>query len=122
MGKLKSYDLVDIQDYRGEVYLKPEADKVIADKDKEISKLKEQSSCTFGDDCLRVRQGARELLRQKYKRCLAMVRCCMADNHTLSQVTLNEITNHLQWLFNVNFFVKWAARWSKIADKFKEAK
>lgn len=56
----------------------------------------------------------------KYKRCLAMVRCCMADNHTLSQVTLNEITNHLQWLFNVNFFVKWAARWSKIADKFKE--
>ena len=56
----------------------------------------------------------------KYKRCLAMVRCCMADNHTLSQVTLNETTNHLQWLFNENFFVKWAARWSKIADKFKE--
>ena len=64
----------------------------------------------------------KELRHSNYKRCLAMVRCCMADNHTLSQVTLNEITNHLQWLFNENFFVKWAARWSKIADKFKEAK
>ncbi len=30
MSELKSYDLVDIQDYRGEVYLKSEADKVIA--------------------------------------------------------------------------------------------
>lgn len=64
----------------------------------------------------------KELKHNKYKRCLAMVRCCMADNHTLGQVTLNERTNHLQWLFNENFFVKWAARWSKIADKFKEAK
>ena len=30
MSELKSYDLVDIQDYRGEVYIKSEADKVIA--------------------------------------------------------------------------------------------
>ena len=29
MSELKSYDLVDIQDYRGEVYRKSEADKVI---------------------------------------------------------------------------------------------
>lgn len=29
MSELKSYDLVDIQDYRGEVYLKSEADKLI---------------------------------------------------------------------------------------------
>lgn len=29
MSELKSYDLVDIQDYRGEVYLKTEADKLI---------------------------------------------------------------------------------------------
>ena len=64
----------------------------------------------------------KELRHHKYKRCLGMVRCCMVDNHTLGQVTLNERTNHLQWLFNENFFVKWAARWSKIADKFKEAK
>ena len=31
MIELKSYDLVDIQDYRGEVYIKSDADKVIAE-------------------------------------------------------------------------------------------
>ncbi len=31
MSELKSYDLVDIQDYRGEVYLKSEADAVITE-------------------------------------------------------------------------------------------
>lgn len=40
MSELKSYDLVDIQDYRGEVYLKSEVDKVIAEKDAENSGLK----------------------------------------------------------------------------------
>lgn len=30
MSELKAHDLVDIQDYRGEVYFKSEADKVIA--------------------------------------------------------------------------------------------
>lgn len=29
MSELKSHDLVDIQDYRGEVYIESEADKVI---------------------------------------------------------------------------------------------
>lgn len=42
MSELKAYDLVDIQDYRGEVYIKYEAGKVIAEKDKEIAKLKEE--------------------------------------------------------------------------------
>ena len=40
MSELKSHDLVDIQDYRGEVYLKSEADAIIAEKDEEISALK----------------------------------------------------------------------------------
>lgn len=45
-----------------ECYLKDEADKVIAKLENENERLKKQSSCTFSDDCLRVRQ-----LRADYK-------------------------------------------------------
>ena len=38
--------------------------------DKEIDRLKKQSSCKFGDDCLRVRQAERELRHNKYKQCI----------------------------------------------------
>ena len=107
-----------------QVYLKSEADKVIAKlKEKHKTDVKELL-CLIRDKDNNFNRAfdseEKELRHQKYKRCLTMVRCCMENNHTLSQVTLNEITNHLQWLFNVNFFVKWAARWSKIAEQFKE--
>ena len=47
MSELKAHDLVDIQDYRGEVYLKSEVDKVIAEKDKEIERLKRENEMTL---------------------------------------------------------------------------
>ena len=43
MSELKAHDLVDIQDYRGEVYLKSKADAIIAEKDAEIARLKDRS-------------------------------------------------------------------------------
>ena len=72
--ELKAHDLVDIQDYRGEVYLKSEVDKVIALlKDKAtynecayILKSEElANTCIFYEE---------ELRHQKYKRCLTMAR------------------------------------------------
>ena len=44
------------------VYHADEADKVIAKLENENERLKKQSSCTFSDDCLRVR-----LLKADYK-------------------------------------------------------
>lgn len=53
-------------------YHKSDVDKVIAEKDKEVTelktdneRLKKQSSCTFSDDCLRVRQLKAEAERLK---------------------------------------------------------
>ena len=43
-------------------YLKSDADKVIAELKNENERLKKEASCTFSDDCLRVRQ-----LRADYK-------------------------------------------------------
>ena len=48
MSELKSYDLVDIQDYRGEVYLKSEADKVIAELNAEKLALKQRVNVLEG--------------------------------------------------------------------------
>lgn len=76
MSELKAYTADDIQELDDErleasesgkidctrVYLKSEADKVIAKLENENERLKKQSSCTFSDDCLRVRQ-----LRADYK-------------------------------------------------------
>lgn len=40
--ELKAHDLVDIQDYRGEVYLKSEVDAVLSEKDAAIAELKNE--------------------------------------------------------------------------------
>ena len=98
----------NLRDHCTTCHVKEQEDDVVADLKRKLESV--------------IAEKDKELRHHKYKRCLRMVRCCMVDNHTLGQVTLNERTNHLQWLFNENFFVKWAARWSKIADKFKEAK
>ena len=63
MSELKAYKMVDekyctdcVCVIPSEVYLKYEADKVIAELKNENERLKKEASCTFSDDCLRVRQ------------------------------------------------------------------
>lgn len=45
--ELKSHDLVDIQDYRGEVYLKPDVDKYIANMKGDKKDEKERELCCY---------------------------------------------------------------------------
>lgn len=101
-----------------EVYLKAEADKVIAllsykaNYNEEAYKFKKQEladTCRFYED---------ELRHHKYKRCLAMARWCRGKlNMSLGWDPTDGCT--------ANFFLfyeKWQKRWLKIAEKFKEAK
>lgn len=104
MSELESHDLVDIQDYRGEVYIKSEADKVIANRDYEIEELKKsignllgmdieqvmkeviQKTLIYGDGFVPVEHAMKlvaelrhhkaELRHHKCKRCLAMAKEC----------------------------------------------
>lgn len=48
MSELKSYDLVDIQDYRGEVYRKSEADKVINELEADKLELRQRVNVLEG--------------------------------------------------------------------------
>ena len=79
MSELKSYDLVDIQDYRGEVYLKSEADKVIAEKDEEIARLK--------DKCLDVKDATHVLKAFKFYLC--QLTHCAYDERTAQWIIDN---------------------------------
>ena len=87
-------------------YLKSDADKVIAELKNENERLKKEASCTFFDDCLRLRQTKRKLCHQKYKRCLAMVE--MLEH--ICPITIRKA----KWKG------KWYKRWLELADKFKE--
>lgn len=115
MIELESHDLVDIQDYRGEVYLKSEADKYInllkdkanyneyayKNKSKELA-----DTCRFYED---------ELRHNKYKRCFAMAKLCESEAYIHEHGS--EYDEDL-----VAWFGKWYKRWLKLAEQFNEAK
>ena len=115
------------------VYLKSEADKVIAElKDKlrhypmmvallesdkkNISELKKV--CNDKDDCCL--HTLKENRHHKYKRCLAMAWWC--ENAILGWMGHKESYSSHQQYIKVMLFTKWNKRWLELAEKFKEAK
>ena len=107
------------------VYLKSEADKVIAEKDKEIQRL--ENLCeSYRIDCdnLAIREANaykdierdnKQLRHHKYKRCLAMAKWC--DTKGDWYYSLGESFRN-----RVDFYIKWRDKWLELAEKFKEAK
>jgi hypothetical protein len=98
MSEMKSYIGPHPTDHTlTEYYLKSEADKVIAELKK---------ACNDKDDwCLHT---LKENRHHKYKRCLAMARCC---NRMFSSTFGKE-----------RYWQKWNRRWLELAEKFKPNK
>lgn len=151
MSELKDYDIMDIEYMDDErlkksesgkiqvtrVYIKSEADKVIAEKDKEIYNIKYSrdewaKTCNQKDKEItelkehnanyrfdsnnmlhKIMKQDAELRHQKYKRCLAMARWCYASSEIERTF---DVDKYAKW------YMKWYYRWAKIADKFKEEK
>lgn len=80
-----------------QVYLKAEADKVIADKDK-------------------------QLRHHKYKRCEAMAERCETNVYNIRRKPLCDMDDHEGWQHDDEFWQRWHKRWLELAEKFKEAK
>ena len=96
-----------------EVYLKSEADKVIADLKK---------ACNDKDDwCLHT---LKELRHHKYKRCLAMADKCVDLCYKAKDLYRWAEDENLEHYYNhkIEFFARWHRRWLKIAEKYKEMK
>ena len=98
-----------------EVYLKSEADKVIAlltDKANYNDYAYKHKSEELADIC---RFYEDELRHQKFKRCLAMARLC----HERSLWWYSKGYGFEKY---DKFWEKWEKRWLEIAEQFKEAK
>ena len=100
-----------------QIYLKSEADKAIAEKDKEIAELK----ADYKEACGRLQtanlikdEQLASTRHHKFKRCLAMAKWCEAENYT--ECWYHENSERCKWT------EKWYKRWLELAEKFKEAK
>ena len=132
MNELKTYKMVDekyctdcVCVIPSEVYLKSEADKVIADLEESHKKDVEQLLIEIAERQKQVHDYAqglyviqakaeKEARHHKYKRCLAMAECCKRKRIDAANYRIPRET----W----EFYDKWHRRWFKIAEKFKEAK
>ena len=99
-----------------EVYIKSEADKVIAELEEshkmeveqlliEIVKLKEGAKNLILDNYLK----DKEIRRHKFKRCLAMAMWCECERIATTDYTIEK------W----EFYDKWHKRWLELAERFK---
>lgn len=113
MSELKAKHVVDVYDEysanptnEAQVYLKSEADKVIAELQKQVHDYAQ------GLYVIQARAD-KDARHQKYKRCLAMAKWC----DDAARLATWDANYHLCGWYN-----KWMRRWLKIAEQFKEAK
>jgi hypothetical protein len=109
------------------VYLKSEADKVIAEKDAEIVELKKQVHDYAQGLYVIQARADKDARHHKYKRCLAMARWCRESLRLMRtyEVTVdywNLEPGHDAEYFckKGDFYSKWRKRWLELAEKFKE--
>ena len=103
-----------------QVYLKSEVDKVLAEKDTEIAKLKVhrfvgadevRPVATIGNDFYIKSEADKVIAHNKYKRCLAMAKWCNDRWADIATPYCKSV-----------WYRKWELRWLELAEKFKEAK
>lgn len=106
-----TYD-TDGEDRAGVLYyLKSEADKVIAEKDKQIEELKKEKEYAIEHMAEVINGQERENRYQKNRRCLSMAKWC---DDAARLATWDNDFDLCRW------YNKWMQRWLKIAEQFKE--
>ena len=107
------------------VYRKSEADKVIAELEKEIDELQDKVTDLLLRDrnmALHFNNAVDNLVHNKYKRCLAMAKWSESEENRLEAISPIFDTDKEFWEYASDYWVKWRQRWLKIAEQFKEAK
>ena len=118
MSEMKAIQGV-INGQQFELYLKSEADKVIAEKDSEIARLNAirkvhvEAIESMGAGLL---QDDKEIRHQKYKRCLAMAKWC---DEVMMSCELRGYTVHRIWCNRHQWAMRWKYKWLELAEKFK---
>ena len=109
--------------------LKSEADKVIEEKDKEIQRLEnlcesyridcDNLAIREANACKEIERDNKQIRRQKYKRCLNMVKWC---KYWANYWKCCEPPDCSLFIAKAKYYRKWQKRWLKIAKQFKEDK
>lgn len=100
------------------VYLKSEADKVIAELKKERDWLAKDRAQAYDDLGKRAQLNIKQeesIRHQKYKRCLAMAAYCHTNVHCIMGHRLCALAD-----WKKDWFKRWHRRWLELAEKFKE--
>ena len=128
MSELKAHNINDlsmIDIINCDFYFKSEADKVIAEKDKEIARLNDkalQYKVLDKEHCrdlnTQERLFALQMAHHKFKRCLAMAEWCEERS---ARYDLLQEHSGFSWRREIDFYFRWYQRWLKIAEQFKEA-
>lgn len=100
------------------VYLKSDADKVIAEKDAEIAELKAQKA-QAEDDCAYWKTKAQRERHHKYKRCKEMAERCAEAYNRECVLNPEEMTDKEFYKQQIEFWPRWERRWLELAEKFK---
>lgn len=97
-----------------DLYLKSEADKVIAELEEKVDAL----ICSVG-----VIQEMAEMKSRhhKYKRCLAMAEYCKEATYYFEE-RLDKCSTYWRVSVKKAFYERWRKRWQELAEKFKEEK
>lgn len=111
-------------------YLKSEADKKIAEKDKEIQRLEnlcesyridcDNLAIREANACKEIGRDNKQIRHQKRKRCLAMARISQDDWHLHN--SFYAIGHQGFEKRKCEFYEKWHKRWLELAEKFKPNK
>jgi hypothetical protein len=111
-----------------QVYLKSEADKVIAELEMKLAaaklmlRLNEPKALYSNLDTMsrlnhKIDVVERRELHQKYKRCLAMAGWC---DEVMMSCELRGYAVHRIWANRHQWAMRWKHRWLELAEKFKE--
>ena len=134
MSELKAVHAFDVyeaytktgDDDAAQVYLKSEADKVIAEKDKEIEVQKRLRNMALASvpNVLKV---MKIIQHHKYKRCIDLwsrleMNCNWYANRLHSAIELGLESDVKCWTRKLHHAKRWRKRWLELAEKFKKAR
>ena len=114
MSELKAYgirgiDGLVVESESGQLYLKSEADKVIAELEDKVLQYKVLDKEHCRDLNTQEQFFAKQIARHKHKRCLAIAWWCSAELGMLVST----------WESKIKHYKKWQKRWLELAEKFR---
>lgn len=117
------------QDMQYAVYLKREADKVFAEKDKEIAELKEKVSeersakvdykISANDLSDGLEKAYADLNHHMYKRCLDKAKWC---DERIARYTLQQDIQGISWQKEIKFYRRLKDKFIEISKRFEDPK